>query len=166
MVERGCVVLTGGPGAGKSTVARLVAQRLSRCAVVEVDDVRQMLVKPHAAPWAGEEGQRQQMLGVRNACALVRNFRADGSDVVVPDVVTNESAGLYRAEIAGVRIVQLLVRVETAIERARRRHYSLTEEEMQHLHAGQAAFMDADLRLDTEELGLDGLAERIQTLLP
>jgi hypothetical protein len=105
------------------------------------------------------------MLGVRNACALVRNFRADGSDVVVADVLTNESAGLYRAEIPGVSVVQLLVTVETAIERARRRHYSLTEEEMHHLHADQASFMDADLCLNSEELGLDGLAERIRTLL-
>jgi hypothetical protein len=53
------LILTGGPGAGKSAVAAAVAPLRDRCAVIEVDDVRQMLRRPHAAPWEGAEGLRR-----------------------------------------------------------------------------------------------------------
>lgn len=35
---------------------------------------------PYAKPWEGAEGERQDKLGVRNACALARRFDADGSE--------------------------------------------------------------------------------------
>lgn len=37
------VVLTGGPGAGKTTVMLGVSKHRVRCATIDVDDVRQML---------------------------------------------------------------------------------------------------------------------------
>jgi len=165
VAEPRCVVLTGGPGAGKSTVARLVAQQRLRCAVVEVDDLRHMLVRPHVAPWQGPEGHRQQLLGAGNACDLVRNFRRDGCEVLVADVLTTETTALYRSGVEGITVVQLLVTVETAIERARRRTNSLTEQEMRHLHAEQSTFTDADVSLDTEQLGVDGVVQQVGALL-
>jgi hypothetical protein len=74
------LVLTGGPAAGKSTTAHALAARRTRCAVVDVDDVRQLVVSGAAAPWEGLEGREQQRLGVTNACGLARNFLAPDSD--------------------------------------------------------------------------------------
>ena len=62
------LVLTGGPAVGKSTTANHVARRYARAAVIEVDDVRQLVVSGAAAPWDGAEGVAQQRLGVDNAC--------------------------------------------------------------------------------------------------
>ncbi len=41
---RSPLVLTGGPAVGKSTTARLLALATARAAVVEVDDVRLLIV--------------------------------------------------------------------------------------------------------------------------
>jgi predicted kinase len=157
------VVLTGGPGAGKSAIARAVAPLRRRCAVIEVDDVRQMLMQPHAAPWDGAEGLRQQKLGVRNAAQLAISFAVDGGDVVIADVVDNEMAALYRQVLdeQGVQIVHLLVSEALARDRAARRHYSLTDGEMRALHAAQADFVDFDRRLDTSVMSVSDAALRV-----
>jgi predicted kinase len=145
------VVLTGGPGAGKSTIAHAVAPLRRRCAVIEVDDVRHMLVQPHAAPWEGVEGLRQQKLGVGNATQLAIRFADDGGDVVIADVATNDMAALYRHALGeqGVQIVHLLVSEALARERAARRHYSLIDGQVRALHAAQADFVDFDRQIDT-----------------
>src|SRR5215212_7138659 len=62
--------LTGGPAAGKSATARRLVEPLRRAAVIDVDDIRHLVVAGHAAPWDGAEGQLQQRIGVENACAL------------------------------------------------------------------------------------------------
>ena len=75
------VILTGPAGAGKNTVAEIFAKKRERCAVVDVDVVRHMLVEPHKAPWAGDEGRVQQVLGVQNACALAKNFLQNNLEI-------------------------------------------------------------------------------------
>jgi DNA polymerase III delta prime subunit len=76
-------ILTGLPGVGKNTVASALARCRQRCAIVDVDLVRWMVVQPHHAPWEGSEGEAQQLLGVTNACMLARNFDAADYDVVL-----------------------------------------------------------------------------------
>lgn len=68
------IILTGPPGAGKNTVAQIIAMGKNKCAVIDVDLVRWMILQPHKAPWEGNAGKNQQMLGVRNACLLAKNF--------------------------------------------------------------------------------------------
>jgi predicted kinase len=161
------VVLTGAPGAGKSTIARAVAPLRRRCSVIEVDDVRQMLVQPHAAPWAGAEGLRQQKLGVSNAAQLAIGFADDGADVVIADVVNNETAGLYRRTLAeqGVQIVHLRVSEALARDRTAGRHYSLMDDEMRALHMSQANFVDFDRQLDTSVMSVSHAALQVCEIL-
>lgn len=64
-----------------------VAQLRERCAVIEVDDLRQMLVRPHTPPWDGAEGLRQQRLGIVNASLMATTFAVDGAEVVIADVL-------------------------------------------------------------------------------
>ncbi len=47
------------------------------------------------------------MLGARNACALAANFLAEDIDVIVTDVLTPESAVVYRELLPGCRVVRL-----------------------------------------------------------
>jgi dephospho-CoA kinase len=161
------VVLTGGPGAGKSTIARAVAPLRRRCAVIEVDDVRQMLVQPHAAPWEDAEGLRQQKLGASNAARLAIGFADDGEDVVITDVVNNEIAALYRRSLSkqGVQIVHLRVSEALARDRAAGRHYSLTDEQMRALHSAQADFVDFDRQLDTSVISVSDAAMQVCEIL-
>jgi hypothetical protein len=72
MPARPALVLTGGPAVGKSTTARLVAAPRPRCAVIEVDDLRQLVQTGVAAPWDGMDGAVQRLLGGFETRALWR----------------------------------------------------------------------------------------------
>lgn len=131
---RSPLVLTGGPAVGKSTTARLLALATARAAVVDVDDVRQLIVSGGAAPWQGPEGLAQQRLGVENACSLARSFHAAGFDVILADVLTPVTLELYRQRLSGCLIVRLHVSDQEARRRAATRTVHLTDAEFTHLH--------------------------------
>ena len=46
---------------------------------------------------------------MRDACALARRFDADGSDVVLLDLAPPETLSLYRAELASVRSLVIVL---------------------------------------------------------
>lgn len=160
---RRVLVLTGPPAVGKSTTAHALARERDRCAVIDVDDVRQLVVSGGAAPWDGEEGQRQQRLGVQNACALARNVIDAGIDVVVADVLTPGTSALYRELLPGCLVVHLTVPLEEARRRAATRTVWLTDEEFVGLHeADAAADLAADHVIDVRGLDPDEQAAAVE----
>ncbi|MEV4265941.1 hypothetical protein [Kribbella sp. NPDC049584] len=135
--------------------ARALAEGRPRCAFIDVDDVRQLVISGATAPWEGREGRQQQRLGVTNACSLARNFLATGFEVVVADVLTPETCGLYRQELPGSLIVHMKVDLREAMRRAASRKVWLTDDEFRLLHKADAANPpDADhhIRVDTLDL--------------
>ena len=147
------LLLTGPPAAGKSTTARALAESASLAAVVDVDDLRHLVVAGHAAPWEGAAGRRQQQLGVSNACDLARRFHAAGIEVVLADVVTPATAEQYRQLLPDLRIVRLRLPVAVARRRARTRPVHLRDDEFDRLHVldGEATF-PVDHLVDVGEL--------------
>lgn len=138
---------------GKTVTAHRLAARRARCAVIEVDDVRQLVISGGVAPWKGEEGMRQRRLGVTNACALAGNFLIEGFDVIIADVLTPDSARQYQRDLPGCLIVHLTVTMKEARRRAATRTVWLTDDEVEALHdADQNHPPDADRRLAVENL--------------
>ena len=123
------LIVTGPPAAGKSTSARRLAATRQRCAVVDVDDIRQLVVAGHAAPWDGGEGAAQHRLGAENACRLALNFGAYGLDVVLTDVVTDAVWPVYAEQLPGAVVVHLRISAAEARRRfdSRPRHLSEAE---------------------------------------
>lgn len=84
------ILLFGPSGTGKSSLARLLAGRMPRCACIEVDTLRYMIVgglvagsggtPPSQAP---EEYRRQCWLGVANAVRLAQGFATEGFSSVI-----------------------------------------------------------------------------------
>ncbi len=111
------LVLCGPPAVGKSSTGRALALARPRCALVDVDDVRQLVLSGAAAPWEGEEGRRQQSLGVLNACAIARGFLAAAVEVVVVDVATPATVLVYREHLPGCVVVRLRVSLTEATQR-------------------------------------------------
>jgi adenylylsulfate kinase-like enzyme len=82
---RCCLVITGPPGAGKSSVSRLVAARLRRASHLDGDVVNEFIVSGRV--WAlgepGDEAARQVRLCNQNLCALAANFADAGFTPVI-----------------------------------------------------------------------------------
>ena len=145
------LVLTGGPAVGKSTTARRLARERPRAAVLDVDDLRQLVTVGGAAPWEGPEGVRQQRLGVLNACAVASNFLTAGFDVVIADVLDIDTCALYRELLPSCLIVRLVTSWSEALRRAATRQVFLTDDEfaMLHRHDGeQPPPVDVTLQVD------------------
>ena len=79
------LILTGPPGAGKSSVAEALAERYDRVAHIDVGLVRNFVAPTGRGP--SEIRDRLSELAVRNACALARNFLAERIAVIIDDVV-------------------------------------------------------------------------------
>ena|SRR3990167_5808551 len=158
------IILTGPAGAGKNTVGHIIAQKREKCAVINVDDVRQMLVNPHKAPWEGEEGKAQQKLGVENTCLLAKNFVKNGADVIILDVVVDETAKLYREILPETKIILLMPSFEEAHRRFAERPHSITEVEFKIVYEWQEKLTIYDEKNDNSKLTAEETAEKINQL--
>jgi chloramphenicol 3-O-phosphotransferase len=89
----GVLLITGMPGAGKSTVARALALRFDRAAHIDIDMVfHHFTVNGKADPADQDaEAAAQGMLAVRNAAAMARNY-ADAGFACVLDGAIAERA--------------------------------------------------------------------------
>ncbi|MEU6720176.1 AAA family ATPase [Nonomuraea sp. NPDC046802] len=155
------LVLSGPPAAGKSTLGRRLAGTRARCAFVDVDDVRQLVVAGAAAPWEGTEGKRQRRLSAINASSLAKNFATAKMDVVIADVLNAETLAVYRASLDSLLVVHLHVAYERARDRALGRPIYITWNEFKMLHQEQESTARVDLWLDTTELTVEETAGRV-----
>jgi predicted kinase len=142
----GCIIVSGMPGAGKSTVSELVARLLPRAAQVKGDDVNLMILS--GGVWfmgtPRDEALRQYELCKRNMCALTNNFVDFGFTVLMDTVVQDrEMLDLLLALMSPrpVRLVILAPGIEVCQHRNAMRHanerfefhgYEHLEADMQH----------------------------------
>ena len=160
------IILTGPPGAGKNTVAQIIAKGRSKCAVIDVDLVRWMILQPHMAPWEGNAGKKQQMLGVRNACLLANNFLNEAYEVIILDVLTTDTAKLYKIQLQknNVKIILLLPTYEEILRRNTLRPPRLKEDEVKMLYDQQKRFTEYDEIVDNTNLSSEETAQKVNTI--
>ena len=119
----GCVIVSGMPGAGKSTVTRLAARSLPRAARVGGDDVNLMIgngfVWFMGKPTA--EALRHQELCTRNMCSLANNFVDFGFTSLMDSVLVDRPELDFFLALLSPRPVRLVI-LEPGIDVCRDRN--------------------------------------------
>jgi predicted kinase len=122
------VLVTGMAGSGKSTIGRLVAEHFPKSLLIQVDHLRDMMVKGIALPGLGddwtEDMVQQFQLARSTAIHMAQLYANQGVDVIIDDVcVPGNFVEQYAAlfEIPGVHRVLLYPTAPVLIERIKKR---------------------------------------------
>jgi chloramphenicol 3-O-phosphotransferase len=156
-VSPAAIIVSGIPGAGKTTVARLLARRFERAAHIEADEVQRMVVA--GGVWPDGDGLdqdgnpqgealRQLELRARNVCLLANSFGEAGVVAIIDDVVIGTRLEAFRSMLTGrpLWFVLLVPNLERVAERNATRGSDAVFERWRHL--------DATTREETERVGL------------
>ena len=149
------IVVTGIQAAGKSTVARMLAQRFERAVHIEADLLYQMIVTgrvlPEVAGVTPPEAERQLRLRLRNACLLARSFYEARFNVVIDEIIIGERYDHLKEDLAGLpfELVVLAPRPEVVVKER-----DATRGKRVVLGEDWATYLDRELRATMEGVGV------------
>ena len=121
------IFITGMAGAGKSTVGRMLARHFQKSLFIQVDELREKMLKGYARPVDGvftEDVIQQFQMARSTATYMARLYADHGVDVVIDDVcVPSNFVEQYTAlfEIPEVHRVLLYPKASVVIERIKQR---------------------------------------------
>ncbi len=152
--EPALLVMTGIMAAGKSTIARLLAQRFARGVHIEADVLQRMIVS--GGVWVSQPGEpegeaaRQLRLRLKNMCLLGRSFFEAGFTVVLDDIIMGERWQHLQEELQGLpfSLVVLAPHVDVVV---RQRDVNRAKDPQSY---AWAAYLDHALRTTMAGIGL------------
>jgi adenylate kinase family enzyme len=139
------LIITGPPGAGKSTVARLVADRFEPSALVQGDAFFGFVARGYIDPWLAESHEQNTV--VTEASARATSVFATGGFTTIFDGMVGPwflPTFLEHAEVESVHYAVLLPSAETCVARvlARTDHGFREEAVTRDMHA---SFADGEI---------------------
>jgi len=165
----GCVIVTGMPGAGKTTITDLVGRLLPRSAQVS-GDVVNMMIRSGQVRFMGRpsaEALLQDELCNRNTCSLANNFIDFGFTVLMDTVLVDRAELDFFMALMSPRPVRLVV-LAPGIEVCRYRNANRDSQEQfdfqdyERLEADMVReFTDVGWWLDTSDMTAQATAEQI-----
>jgi chloramphenicol 3-O-phosphotransferase len=168
------LILTGPPGAGKTTSAEALAERYDRVAIVPVDALDEFITPTgHVQPWGPPEAwARQRRLDIKNACSLALNFLEARFAVIIDDTVIGEaelSQYVDALSVAGVgvHLVRLMPSLEVCQARnaQRDRHQRMRPDRVEAAYRAIEAAGDlGGATVDTATLSAHETADKLQAL--
>ncbi len=115
------ILVTGVPGAGKTTVSRKLAETFERAVHIEGDVLRFDFVISGLAVPGGPAWDDRMRLGRRNICLLAESYAAARFVTVVDDVVPTRVALESYAGLPSLSVVVLAPSLEVVEQRDRDR---------------------------------------------
>ncbi len=165
----GCVIVTGLPGAGKTTITSRLARLMPRAAQVGGDAVNAMIGSGFV--WfmgkPTEEALRQDELCNRNMCGLANNFIDFGFTVLMDTVLADRSELDFFIALMSPRPVRLVV-LDPGIDECKARNAGRDPEDRFEFDGYER--LQADMRrefgglgwwLDTSAMTADQTAEQL-----
>jgi len=149
-MTNGIYVVSGIPGAGKTTVSRLLARRFERSVHIESDLLQEWILSGGVWPQEEpvEEAERQLRLRTRNVCMLADSYFEAGFTPVIDDVVIGSRLDdfLHDLRARPTRFVVLIPRLDVVQKRDAERSTKHVFSIWGHL--------DASMREHTPRVGL------------
>ena len=103
-------LISGAPGAGKSTVSDALCRRFRLAVHIPVDDIRDWVRSGFASPveWTNETG-RQFALARRGAARIATDYADAGFDVMVDDVIRESDLNQYTDYLGKTQLRKVLL---------------------------------------------------------
>lgn len=157
-------VLSGPPGAGKSTIGKFLAEKIENSAIVSTDSLRHLIMNGKAEK-GDPDWTRQLNLGAKNACLLANNFLENGFNVFLDDVICiEERMKIYTDNLVNPVFIMLLPSRETTTKRDLKRGEWAMKERAVYLHDKTCEFLNKEKRfvvLDSSNQTADETTEEI-----
>lgn len=134
------LILTGPPGAGKTSTAMAICERFDRMMHISVDELREWVRAGYRRPWDTDLQAREQLrMSAENACAIARVAVSHRYAAIIDDTVLPEQVEAYRRSLdgieAGVHFVTLLPSLESCLHRDAPRGADSIPERVRVVHA-------------------------------
>ena len=113
-----CLIM-GAAGAGKSTSSLLLAKKYKKCAVIEADEIRHLIISGRIDPFK-KEGYQGLVLSTINSAALAQNFIKNDFNVIIDDFIgAKKRYQIYKRAFKNLRFktIILLPDLATATKR-------------------------------------------------
>ena len=113
-------LITGPAGVGKSTVSKSLANKIEKSALIEGDDLYNIVKNGYISPW--KDGNKLDLMW-DNATYLINNFLKEGFDVIFNYIINENKLELLKNKFKQyeIKFIVLLVDEETILKRDKER---------------------------------------------